>query len=694
MATANTALRITELDFFTIKENLKTFLRSQDRFSDYDFEGSGLNVLLDLLAYNTHYMGYFVNMDATESQLMTAQLRDSIVSRAKLINYVPTSMLGSAARANIVVTPGQSENQNVQTITLDKYTRLVSENNDGVAYGFVVMQSKQANKANGCFTFSNVAIKQGEVITTQTIFDAQANDRRVFNIPSANCDTTTISVIVQESTTNTYNEIFELADDITEVTANSRVFYIEESSEANNTYSIQFGDGYLGKRLKNGNIVIITYLDTVGEAANKQTRFTVVGDIDNFSSNISVSVAAASAGGSEKENIEQIRFRAPIFYTAQNRAVTENDYESLLLKDYPNIQAISVWGGEKNDPPIYGKIFISMKPKDGFNITTEEKERIKAEIIANRSVMTVIPEIVDPEFLYLLLNVTVRYDPKLTSYDEDELKALIRTTILDYNDTELTDFGSVFRSSQLLRQIDAVDQSIRNSEFTFYVQKRFEPALGFSRNYTINYKTALRPGGVFDKIYSYPSFTVRDSNNDLREVQIEEVTETLTGISSIAVRNSGANYTSMPSVVITGDGIGATATAKVVNGKIVSITLTNIGTGYTQATVTIVGGGGEGAEALAILQANRASLQTYYFKTNGEKVIVNSSAGSIQYDTGIVTLLNFFPLSITQNANYEDSVITINSRADSSFIEGQQNQFISIDENDSAAIQITLIAEE
>jgi hypothetical protein len=692
MAISNSAVRITELDPLSIRENLKVGLKS-GYFSDYDFEGSGLSALLDVLAYNTHYGAVYLNAVGNEMWLDTAQLRDSIISRAKLVNYIPTSKIAPTAIVNIKVTPGQLENQNTQTITLHKYNRFVADNDLGQVFGFVCMNTQtEVKTANGTFEFSNVFLQQGETITNQFLYSTN-NTKRRFNIPTANVDIQTLVVRVQESITNSYSELYIRASDITQINANSKVFFVEEATEANGVYSIILGDGYLGKKPKDGNIIIATYLDTLGPDANKAVRFTALDDIDNFIANVSITTVSPSAGGSNKESIDNIKFRAPLYYTTQNRAVTKKDYESILLKDYPNIDAISVWGGEENSPPVYGKTFISMKPKDGYYITAPEKDRIVNEIIKSRSILTVTPEIVDPEFLFILINLKVTYNPLLTNFDADDLKSLIRQTVLDYRDNELTKFGATFRTSQFLRAIDNVDPSIKSSSVNFYLQKRLEPVLGESKNYTLSYNEPLKNSGIFDKMYTYPEFGVTDFMDEERNVKIEEITDTITGITSIKVVSGGVGYKSIPRVSIIGDGVGATAVAKVVNQKVSSIEITNPGTAYTKATVVISGGSGTGATATALLQANQADLQTYYYKPTGEKIIVNKAAGKLSYDTGELTLLNFLPISIVPNANYLDSVITFNVRPLSDTISAAKNQILAIDEGDSRAIQITMIRE-
>ena len=408
MAGAN-SMRISELDFDSIKENLKNYLKSQSEFSDFDFDGAGMNVLLDILAYNTHYMGYYLNMVGNEAFLDTAQIRSSIISHAKHTNYLPTSMIGASANVNITATPQAGEPDDT-TLTLPKYTKFVSEPLNGVNYIFCTTGAKSATKANGVFTFNNVEIKQGDPITQSY---TGLTERKI-KIPSANVDTSTITVIVQNSSVDTTILNYTIADDLTEITANSTVFFLEENSDETGSYTLTFGDNIIGKAITQDNIVTIRFLETSGSYANKVNTFSIIGSVGSFGT-VAVNSNAAAAGGAERESIEAIRFHAPIEYATQNRAVTVNDYQQLIAKDYPNIDAVSVWSGDENDPPIYGKTFISLKPKLNYFITEIEKERIKDQIIRKRAVLTVTPEIVNTDYVYLLVNAKVNYNPNLST---------------------------------------------------------------------------------------------------------------------------------------------------------------------------------------------------------------------------------------------------------------------------------------
>ena len=688
--TSNTALRVSDLDFNSIRNNLKTYLNSQSEFTDYDFEGSGMAVLLDLLAYNTYYNGFYLNMAANEAFLDTAQVRQNILSQAKLVNYIPTSPRGAVSRINVVATPTDSEDSSKQFITLERYTKLLGADIDGVNYPFVTVNSNTAYKDANSFSFANVVIKQGEVITQQLLMTANNTTGR-FELPSPNIDTTSIIVKVQESATNTYTEEYFPADNITDLSSDSRAFFIEENENLN--YTLQFGDNVLGKRPKNGNIIITTYLDTQGSVANNITKFGFIEPIGGeYSGNVRITTVSKSYGGSDKESLDQIRFRAPHHYVAQNRAVTVTDYESLLLKDFTNIDGISVWGGEDNDPPIYGKVYISLKTKGYYSLSNMEKQNIVDTLISNRNVVTVTPEIIDPNYIFLLVRGRVNYNTNLTSKTYNELISVVKQAILQYAQDELNNFGSTFRKTKLATYIENSDPSITGTDIYVYMQNRLLMTPNINKKYIINFNSPLSKGTFTEKLYTYPQIVVADSQGTSRNVFYEEIPDSYTGVDVIDVISSGTNYTTA-NVTITGDGTGATAKATIVNGKILSITVTNKGSGYTRATVSFTGDNGYGAVAIPRLQAKNGILRLYYYKDNGEKVIINSTSGTIDYDSGQIVLSPVNPSSITTNNFYDPNILTVNVIPNSEIIPPVRNRILAIDENNTQSIQIEMVAE-
>ena len=668
---------------------MKAFLRSQDQFTDFDFDGSGMSILLDLLAYNTMYNSFYLNTVANESYLDTAQIRNNILSLAKSICYVPQSSQGATSFINVTVTPSNAEDQISSVLTLNKYTRLLAYDIDGINYPFVTMNSNTAPKIGGSFYFSNTVIKQGEVITQQFLATPDNTTRR-FQLPSSNVDITTLAVTVQASSSNTFTDVYNLADDLTEITANSYVYFVEEDNDLK--YTIYFGDGILGKYPNDGSVVIATYLDTVGSPANAIKKFAFIDPIGTYNDNVSVTLSQSSFGGTDKESIDQIRYRAPYFYTAQNRAVTVNDYETLITKDYNNIDAVSVWGGEDNDPVVYGKVYMSLKTKNYYTLSNLEKENIKNTLIENRNVLTIIPEIVDPDYAFILITGNVHYNPSLTAKTADELKTLVFAAISDYNTYELNTFKSTFRKSHLQRYIEDCDPSITGSDITIYIQKRVTLTINQTNNYDIRFNMQMRKGDYIEKLYTTPQITVLDSGLTFRDVFIEEVPNSFTGVDSISIINPGMNYSTIPTITIEGDGTGATAIATLIGNKIQSIDILTSGVNYTKASVSIDGDGSE-AVAIANLQAKNGTLRTFYYKTTGEKVIVNDNAGTIDYSTGKIMITSLLPYNVVTDSYYDTNTITINAVPAGDTILPSRNRILTLDENNPSSIQISMVAD-
>ena len=690
MSSANTALRVADLDFNSIRNNLKTYLKGQSEFSDYNFEGSGLSVLLDILAYNTYYNSFYLNMAANEAFLDTAQVRQNILSQAKLINYIPASKRGAHAQVSIRVTPTTSENQTISYIVLDKYTRLLGADIDGTNYPFVTVNANTAQKSGGSFYFPNVWIKQGEVITQQFAMTSNNITGR-FEIPSANVDTETLTITVQESSTNNYTEEYVVSTDITELSQNNRIYFVEENENLN--YTIQFGDGVIGYRPKVGNIVIATYLDTSGVVANDISKFNFIEPIGSaYSGNVKVTTVQSSDLGSDKEDINRIRLRAPQVYAAQNRAVTVRDYEALILKDYQHIDAVSIWGGEENDPPVYGKVYISLKTKGYFTLTNLEKDNIKNGLIRNRNVITVTPVIVDPDYIFVTVRGKAYYNTTLTTKTSNELLEVIKNAVFDYTDAALNNYQSVLKKSKLQSSIETSDPAITGSDLSVFLQSRKVIDLTTSKKYTFSFKTPIQKGTFTNKLFTYPQITVLDSSQTSRNVFYEEVPDSFTGVDMVDIVNPGINYTSA-NVTINGDGTGATAKATIENGRIVSIQVTNKGVNYSRALIQIEGNGTE-AEAKAVLQARNGTLRTYYYNTLGNKIIVDSNAGTIDYDSGEVVLNSIKPLAVLDNDFYDTNVLTMNVVAGEEVIPPLRNRILALDTSNIQSVQLEMVAEK
>lgn len=684
---ANNSFMITELDFDLIKNNFITYLQNQTVFSDYNFTGSGMNVLIDMLVKNTQYNAYYLNAIANEAFLDSAVIRDSLVSRAKELGYVPSSRRSGVANVAITVTPPAGNT--VSSVVLPKYFNFVSEAIDGVNYTFVTDQAYVANKnlSSNTFTFPSVTLYQGDHQTFNYTVSPQSL-KSVFPVPSANVDTTTLSVTIQNSVVDTNTEIYLQNSDITNLNSNSQIYFLE--AMAGGLYGIYFGDNYLGKQLSNGNIIIVDYIDTDGEAANRANTFTPTGPIFGFA-NVQVNTTAFAAGGAEVASNETIRFRAPKAYTRQNRDVTTDDYTFSISDLYPNIESVSVWGGDQNDPPVYGKVFLSIKPKAGFALSNVEKQRIIDDLISNRNVVTVTPEIVDPSYIFVLINTSVYFDPNKTSKTEVEIAQLVRASLESYNSNNLGKFTSTVAFSEIQEVIDDSDRSIRNNDLIINIQKQFVPTLNTSLNYTLEFNTPLhRGGGTNDRLVTYPSVSLLDSQGIPHDSYVEEVPFSFSGVESIAMVNPGSLYTSTPQVFIDGDGFGATAVATIQNGRVIGVQVIDSGTEYTLATARFVGGGGTGAVATPVLSQRNGTLRSFYYKDNGQKVILNTSAGTIDYLLGTVTLINFNPSSVAVNPFYTSGVLVMTGQPDSQTITQKGNRIMTVDTTNPIAIQVNV----
>lgn len=672
-------LRVTELDFDQIKNNLKTYLKQQSQFQDYDFDGAGLSVLLDLLAYNTHYNAYYLNMVANESFLDTAILRDSVVSHAKMLNYVPFSYTAPTANVNVTIDSGTTT---AEELTIPKGYIFLSNLIDGTSYSFVTLDQYTVTKSNTSFYFENVKISEGQLVTYNYTYTELDNPKGLFIIKDATVDTNSITVSVRPNSSNTQTTIYNKVTDILEITNTSEVFFLQEGKNGN--YEIYFGDDVVGKKLPDGAIVSISYLITKGDVANGADAFIGTQNIGSYSDFV-IDVIDVAAGGSINESVESIKYSAQSQYATQNRLVTVKDYQSYIKSKYPSIDSLSVWGGETETPKVFGKVYIALKPKANYYISENEKQRIIDEIINPKSIVSVQAEIRDPQYLYLQLQSTVQYDTKKTSLDEQSLKNAIKQSIISYKTANLDKFNSTFVLSKVQDAIDSTSTAIIGSETNVRLQRRFTPKLNESASYTIKYNVPLHRGTITEKLTS-TQFTINDATGVSRTAVFEETPQSYTGISEIQITNPGTGFTSSPTVTINGDGVNATAEAVIVNGRIESINITNRGVDYTRATVTISGGEGYGAEAVAVVDGRTGTIRTVYYDTLAQRQIINSNAGSIDYDNGIVTLNNIRILTVDS----DDGLIRMNIDAEKAIIETTRDTIITIDVDDPSSISTTL----
>ena len=499
---ASNKLQITDLEFDQIKSNLKSYLSAQTQFQDYDFEGSGMSVLIDMLSYNTHYTGYYANMLGNEMFMDSSSLRESVVSHAKHLNVMPTSVRTPTAKLDFTFTPAGTPT----SLTIAKDTKFTSSIN-GVSYKFVTNTTTAVPRsATGTYTATGVEIKEGKILNKSYTVNASDTAQR-FIIPNANVDTTTLSVTVQnsssDSTVYTYSD--GNAVDVTTIKGTDKVFFLQEVESQK--YEITFGDGAVGKQLSDANIIFIEYIVTGGTLANKASTFTASGSVAGLTSaNYILTTSTDATGGADIQTTTSLKFLAPKLYQAQKRATTKDDYKAILLEQRPDIESITVYGGEDADPVQYGKVFIAVKPVGSASFSTAAKTAIKTDILKSSNVVTVIPELIDPIMYYLLIETTVNYDPVTNLTNENTLKTNINTSIQNYFQTNLEKFDQKFRYSKLVQDIDNTNNSVRNNKTTVKYQQRIIPGeLGLTSTYTMNFNNVITEGSIVST-----SFTASD----------------------------------------------------------------------------------------------------------------------------------------------------------------------------------------
>ena len=427
-------------------------------------------------------------------------------------------------------------------------------------------------------------------------------------------------------------------------------------------------------------------MSTAGAVPNKASTFTVNGSIGGYVG-ITVNTVDVASGGADRETVSEIKYNATSQFATQNRLVTFKDYETYITRNYPQLDSISVWGGEDEIPPVYGKVFVSIKPKTNYYISEAEKQRILDEIIKPKSIVSVQTQFKDPEYLYLLVNNYIKYDPKKTTLNESAIKTNITNSILNYKSTYLDRFSARFILSKMQDFIDGTSlNSIIGSETVVRLQKRLLPVLNQSKNYTINYNAPLHRGTITNKLVS-TSFNVYDMDGIQRTVVFDEIPQSYSGVNSIQVNDAGTGYLTAPTVTITGDGSGAEAEAVILNGRIQAINIVKRGIDYTRAIVTISGGSGYGATAVAVIDGRVGTLRTIYYDSNAERQIVDNNVGYIDYDNGIIQIYDINILSV----NSADGYIRIALESEKGIVETIRNTIITIDETDATAITIDLV---
>ncbi len=610
MVNANTSnIPVTELDFDQIKQNLKNFLKGQDQFKDFDFEGSAMSVLLDTLAYNTHYHSFYINMVANEMFLDSAIARDSVVSLAKQLGYTPRSVRSSTATVKVVSQVDPNPGDPDKFLAPDTVFQTTI---DGTTFNFLNLAPGQfvEDITTGFFVIDELVINEGTHRDFAYVVDTLNPDQK-FIIPDAGIDTKTLTVRVQTSISDVtgFDEPWALSTTLIVVGPDDASYQLQEVEGG--FYEMTFGDGIVGRALENGNVVVVDWISANADAPNgagindslSNRAFTVSGNLEAI-------VVNAAAGGAIRESVPSIKLFAPLNFQAQDRAVTADDYVAIVSRDFPDIESIFVFGGEDLVPPQFGKVFISLKPATGVTISDAEKLTIANTILKRRNVVSITPIVIDPDFTFLLVDTEVRFNPRATVLSPNSIEELVEQVIRDFGDIELEKFEQNFRYSNLVCDIDDSEPSILNNSTKVKMQKRFEPALGRQVSYVLRFNNPIfHPEDGFKPVLQSTTFGFFD-----------------------------------PEV-----------------GQIVNAFLEDDGNGV---------------------------VRVFKF-VDLEKRIITPCIGTINYETGLVELINFqpetLPGTITISITVEPAELDINVAF---------NQILAIDPDDASAVNVTVIVDE
>jgi hypothetical protein len=506
---ANTALQVTSLDFDTIKASLKQYLKNQSVFTDYDFESSNMNVLLSVLAYNSYMNSFYLNMVASEAFLDTAQMRNSVVSHAKLLNYTPNSYTSPKATVSIDIT----SNQTYDTFIIPKGTQF-SGSNANNKFTFVTDKVYTASATSTSFTIDDIDLYEGTYVTDSFVTNSTIENQR-FAISNPNCDTSSLTVTVYE---NNGSDVlaYTQATTFDGVTDESQVFFVQAYE---NGFEIVFGDDVFGRKPQDGAVVSALYRVTNGADGNGIERFTLdqdLGAINGGSVSVDITTVDASTNGAVSESIESIRYRAPRYFSTQGRAITTDDYKTLILNTFSDIKSVAVYGGETITGSVqYGSIILSPLTYSGTALSTPRKQDLK-DFISQKMTLGLVPEVIDPDFLYLFMNIDVLYNANRTNKSPSVLETNIISAITDYNTNYLQDFAIAFRQSKFLQLMQQVDASIISVRPEIYMQKTVTPELRKSVAVTYKFNNAIVPGTIqstpFQSATDGLSYTLTDYN--------------------------------------------------------------------------------------------------------------------------------------------------------------------------------------
>jgi hypothetical protein len=557
-------LRVDELNFDGIKTNFKRYLQAQDQFRDYNFDGSGISALLDLLAYNTYYNSFYLNMVASEAFLPTAQKRNSVVNLAKSLNYTPRSTTSATISGTLTLTAPAAP----ASILVPAYTEF-SGTIDGKTYKFLNTVASTVSATNGVYS-TTINLKEGKLITTRYTVNLNDADQR-FLIQNTNVDTSTLSVSVLNSISDSTSRTFATQENLVEINSTTKVYFLEEVEDGQ--FEIKFGDGTFGISLDNSNIVVISYLISSGSLANDIQTLSYASTISGVTAATFVASDPA-IGGNDRETISQIKFNAPKAYEAQNRVVTTEDYEALLLKQ-SSVDSVVVWGGEDNDPPYYGRVIISLKPYSGFTISDATKESIKNNILKSKQAIITTPVFVDPVYFYVGINADVIYNSSITTLSSEQIKSQVNDAITTYFTTNLQKFNKSYIHSALINAVLSKNNSITSALLTVKLQRRLIPTLNtinvLSGDTSIKFRNAIKPGTISSsfffvtvngvtslvKITDLPD-TTPSSDTGTGTLRLVNATTDIVLFANIGTVNYGTGIVSITSITPTGLPAGAT----------------------------------------------------------------------------------------------------------------------------------------
>lgn len=501
---SNSSLSVVALDFATLRNSLKTYLQNQDRFRDYDFEGSNMSVLLDILSYNTFHNAFYLNMIGNEMFLDSAIMRDSIISHAKELNYTPRSNLSSRANVNIKITTTNGSKGAV----IPQYTSFTGRIGSNT-FTFSTNTATTAVSNTNVILAENVELFEGILNSDQFIYNS-SNTAQKFILSNPDVDTSSISVnVVEDGGSRSY--LYQQTTSLFDLTSNSQVFFIQGAFDGK--YELVFGDGVNGRTPKDGAVIIATYRISSGDLPNNIFSFASDGSIDGHA-NVIITVNEASSGGAYAETTESIRFNAPRHFTTQERCVTADDYEILLLEEFPEILDVSVVGGETLDPPQYGKVSVTVA-LDNITGLPESKKKQFYDFLAPRSPLSITPIFNNADYLYVGVDCIVNYNFNATSVDSSYIRTLAYNQIVSYNNAAINGFKKTLRYSQLVRVIDLADSSIVSNSTDLKMIKRIEPTLRLGQNWSFSFDQELST--TVDNIVSSDTFIYQNQSVKLMD---------------------------------------------------------------------------------------------------------------------------------------------------------------------------------